>query len=361
MIKVAIIGCGKISDQHAEQIQRIPGCEIVSICDREELLAKQMQERFNIKKYYCDVQELMEHSKPDVVHITTPPQSHFELGKFFLESGCHVYMEKPFTLNTREAVKLIEIAMKNKVKMTVGHNAQFTHAAREMRALVKEGFLGGPPVHMDCYYCYNLGDPSYAKALLGDKDHWVRRLPGKLLQNIISHGISKIAEHLDDDCPKVTTIGFTSSIVKSIGEEDIIDELRVIIRDKNDRTAYFTFSTKMQPVLHQLRLYGPENSLIVDDDTQTLIKIYGKRHKSYLEQFYPPLVLAKQYISGSKNNIIKFLGRNFHSNAGMKYLIEQFYESINNNKELPIPYNQILLTSKIMDDIFISIYDKQFK
>ncbi len=56
---------------------------------------------------------------------------------------------------------------------------------------------------MESYYGYDLGDPSYARALLGDKQHWVRRLPGKLLHNIISHGIARIAEFLTSDAPRV--------------------------------------------------------------------------------------------------------------------------------------------------------------
>ena len=52
MIKVGIIGCGKIADQHASSIQRISDCEIVGVCDSEELMAKQMYERFNVKHYY---------------------------------------------------------------------------------------------------------------------------------------------------------------------------------------------------------------------------------------------------------------------------------------------------------------------
>jgi len=43
-----------------------------------------------------------------------------------------------------------------------------------MRTLIQEGYLGGPPVHMKSVYCYNLGDARYARALLGDRDHWVR-------------------------------------------------------------------------------------------------------------------------------------------------------------------------------------------
>ena len=58
--------------------------------------------------------------------------------------------------------------------------------------------------------------------------------------------------------------GFTSPLLKSIGETEIIDELRVIIHD-GETTAYFTFSSQMRPMLHQLRLYGPKNGLIMDD------------------------------------------------------------------------------------------------
>src|SRR5213078_2674165 len=97
-----------------------------------------------------------------------------------------------------------------RLKITAGHDDQFRHAARRMRALVERGFLGGSPVHMESYYCYELGRTEYAGALLGDKRHWVRRLPGKLLHNIISHGVARIAEFLTTDSPKVIAYGFTS-------------------------------------------------------------------------------------------------------------------------------------------------------
>jgi predicted dehydrogenase len=98
MLRVAIVGCGKIADSHADQIRRIPGCEIVGVCDREPLMAKQLYERFPIKKYFSDLGQLLAEARPDVVHITTPPESHFGIAKLCLESGCHVYVEKPFTL-----------------------------------------------------------------------------------------------------------------------------------------------------------------------------------------------------------------------------------------------------------------------
>ena len=46
MLNVAIVGCGKIADDHAEQIQRIKNCQIVGVCDRELLMARQLYLRF---------------------------------------------------------------------------------------------------------------------------------------------------------------------------------------------------------------------------------------------------------------------------------------------------------------------------
>jgi len=166
MLKVGIIGCGKIADSHAEQILRIPGCEIVGACDREELMARQLWERFPVKACYSDAGEMLKRARPDVVHITTPPGSHFELGCLCLQEGCHVYIEKPFTCDTGQAVELIRLAEETGVKVTAGHDLQFSHAARRFRRLVSKGVLGGPPVHMESYYGYELGG-RYAKALLG--------------------------------------------------------------------------------------------------------------------------------------------------------------------------------------------------
>jgi predicted dehydrogenase len=355
MIKVGIIGCGKIADVHAEQIQRIACVEIVSVCDKEELMAKQLYERFNIKNYFSNVNQFLNTHKLDVVHITTPPQSHFELGRLCLEAGCHVYMEKPFTVNTDEAIKLINLATENNLKITVGHDYQFTHAKRLMRELIKNGYLGGPPVHMESYHCYELGTESYAKALLGDKEHWVRKLPGTLMHNNISHGISSIAEFLTADNPKVIAHGFSSHFLKKMNENDIIDEVRVIISDGECTTAYFTFSTQMRPVLHQFRTYGFQNALIVDHDQQTCIKVSGEKYKSYLEKFISPALFAKEYASNCVRNINLFLRRDFHMKAGMKYLIESFYQSILDDTPLPISHREILLTCRIMDDIFTQL------
>jgi len=352
MLKVAIVGCGKIADSHASQIQRISGCEIVGVVDREPLMAKQLFERFPVRNYYGDLGQLIEQARPDVIHITTPPQSHYDVATFCLKRGVHVYIEKPFTLYAHEAESLIALAEREGLKVTAGHDDQFTHAARRMRDLVTNGYLGGAPVHMESYYCYDLTQSGYARALLGDKQHWVRSLPGKLLQNIISHGVARIAEFVSSDTPKVIAHGFVSPLLKSANERDIIDELRVIVDDNERATAYFTFSSQMRPSLHQFRIYGPRNGLILDHDQDLLVKLRGARFKSYGEKFLPQLELASQLVGNFMTNMRTFLARDFHMKSGMKYLIESFYRSIAEGTPVPIPYREILLTARIMDSIF---------
>ncbi len=352
MLKIAIVGCGKIADAHASQIQRINGCEIVGVCDKEPLMARQLYERFPVKNHFSDLATLLSDARPDVVHITTPAETHFNIARLCLENGCHIYVEKPVTLNAADAYTLIALAEKKNLKLTAGHDDQFSHVARRMRALVNSGYLGGTPVHMESHFCYDLSDPAYARALLSDKQHWVRRLPGKLLQNIISHGIARIAEFLTSDAPQVIAHGFVSPLLKRMGETEIIDELRVIICEEERTTAYFTFSSQMRPSLHEFRLYGPRNGLIVDQDQETLIKLPGTRFKSYAEKFIPPVTAASQFVENLSANVKTFMANDFHMKAGMKHLIESFYRSIVQGTPVPIPYREILLTAKIMDDIF---------
>src|SRR5437899_6574437 len=122
MLRIAIVGCGKVADQHVHAIHRIPDCSIVALCDRELLMAKQLGERFGVLQCFSNLQEMLQTASPDVVHITTPPQSHFSLAKKCLESGSHVYLEKPFAVTAEEAESLIELAESRGLKITVGHN-----------------------------------------------------------------------------------------------------------------------------------------------------------------------------------------------------------------------------------------------
>jgi predicted dehydrogenase len=356
-LRIAIIGCGKIADQHVLAIRRVSDCEVVAVCDRELLMANQLGERFGITACFADAAEMLRAAKPDVVHITTPPQGHFSLAKECLEAGSHVYLEKPFTVTAPEAEESIQLAENKNLKITAGHNYQFTLEMLEMRKLVAQNFPGGKPVHLESHWSYDLTDTSYVGPILGSKTHWVRQLPGQLFHNLISHGIAKLAEFLDDEV-EISAHAHQSPLLQSLGGQEVQDELRVFIRDKSGTTAFFCFSTQIKPGLNFLRICGPKNSIFVDNASGTLIRNENKSYKSYLTYFVPPLKSARQHFKNARTNIFDFLRGRLHQDSGMKELIERFYQSIQNKSAPPISYREIILTARIMDEIFAQVYPK---
>jgi predicted dehydrogenase len=356
MLRIAIIGCGKIADQHVLAVQCAADCQMVAVCDRELLMARQLGERFGISGCYSDVKEMLTGASPDVIHITTPPQSHHALARQCLEAGKHVYLEKPFTVTAGEAESLLTLAESRGLKITAGHNYQFTLEMLAMRRLVSQGFLGGKPVHVESHWPYSLEDTTYIGPLLGSRSHWVRQLPGQLFHNLISHGIAKLAEFLEDDLSEIVAMAYQSPQLQSLGGQEVLDELRVTLRDKSGMTAFFCFSTQIKPGLNQLRICGPANSLVVDHASGSLIRHPNRSCKSYLTYFVPPLKNAAEHFRNFRLNATNFLRRRLHQDAGMKELIERFYESIRTKGPPPIPYREIKLTARIMDDIFAQIY-----
>jgi predicted dehydrogenase len=325
--------------------------KVVAVCDREILMAQQLADRFGVASYYSDVADMLDREKPDVVHITTPAQTHFDLGQLCLDRGAHVYLEKPFTLTAGEAEEILDRARMKGLLMTVGHNLQFEPSAIRMRELVAAGFLGGPPIHMECLQCFSHHDPTYGPALLGDRTHWVRSLPGSLLHNLISHGIAKIAEYLPGDDPKVIAHSYSSPFLERIGQTDIVDELRAVIHDSQGVTASFTFSTQFA-ASSQICLYGADGSLTADSTNRILIRNKNRGYKSYLRYFVAPLNMSREYCQNSLANIRRFLRNDFHVGYGTNELIRRFYQATMGKGPLPIPYRQILLTARIMDAVF---------
>ena len=350
--RVAIVGCGMIADQHADQLRFLPGCELVAACDSDELMARQLADRFRIPHIFTDAAEMLRAGGVDAVHITTPAQSHFPLGRLCLEAGCHVYIEKPFTVNAAEADELLHLAEIGGRRITVGHNLQFSPEALRLRKLVHDGFLGGPPVHVECIQCYSHDEPTYGRAVLADPSHWVRRLPGSLLHNLVSHGVSKIAEFLDGDSPELLSISFSSPYLVQHDHADIVDELRAVLRDDRGTTAFFLFTTQFGAASNELRLFGRAGNLVLDNTYRTVLRIQPSRHKSYLRYFLAPLAHAREQARNTLVNVRQFARKEFQMDFGMRKLMELFYRAIREGGPDPIPVAEIRRTARIMDAIF---------
>src|SRR3954471_23757935 len=73
VLRIGIVGCGKIADGHAEILKFLDGAQLVAVCDREPILAEQLAVRFGVPAWYSSLDQMLAAERLDVVHITTPP------------------------------------------------------------------------------------------------------------------------------------------------------------------------------------------------------------------------------------------------------------------------------------------------
>ncbi|HXV13460.1 MAG TPA: Gfo/Idh/MocA family oxidoreductase [Candidatus Krumholzibacteria bacterium] len=352
-LKVAIVGCGKIADAHVEEVGKLAAAEVVAVCDREPLMAEQLAARYGVPRHFSDFAALLTEVRPDVVHITTPPQSHLALAAQSLDAGCHVYIEKPFALNRAESLTIIEHARRVARKVTVGHSFAFDPLTVELRRLRDEGFLGDT-VHVESHLGYNLSG-AFGAALMGDRAHWVHGLPGKLFHNNLDHVLHKIEDFIPEDAPTLVARA-TRRLPAGFGDErdDLMDELRVLIEGAH-ATACATFSSHAVPVRHYARVWGTRNTVTADYVSRVLVVEQGENYPSAIGRLLPAFAQARQYGRGGAKNIRRFMKSEFQFFTGMNELFRRFYHSIQDDGEPPIAYDRIVRISGWMDDVFAQV------
>lgn len=362
-LKIAIVGCGKIADGHIEEIQKMPAtAKVVAVADLELLMAEQIAVRYGIPAHYDDLDRLLDHEKPDVVHITTPPGSHLPLATKAIDAGAHVYVEKPLTLTYADSRRLVEHAARAGKKLTIGYSYLFDPPALGMRELVQEGVLGDP-VHVESFYGYNLAGP-FGSAIMGDAGHWVHRLPGKLVHNNVDHILYKIPEFLPDDRPdeaffadplgplRVSASGYVRRKTRyGDARDELVDELRLVILG-GPVSVYGTFSSHIKPTGHFARVYGTKNTLHVDYVMRTVTLDAQSKLPSAIGRLAPAFDQGLQFLREGGKNLGRFARSDFHYFSGMNRLFAMFYESIVTGGPPPIPYRDILRIAAIMDEIW---------
>jgi predicted dehydrogenase len=346
-LSVALVGCGKVADDHISEIRKLNNARVVAVCDLEILMAEQLATRYQLAHYYSDVDRMLEVEKPDVVHITTPPQSHLSLAKRSIDAGCHVYVEKPLAPNHAEAKELVDYAVQANKKLTIGYTYYFEPVAQAARHLVHDGSIGDL-VHLESFFGYDLSGP-FGLPVISDRRHWLHRLPGKLAQNVIDHLLNKVVEFMPAGEITVAAHAYQHSPILS--DSGLPDELRAMLFAK-DVSAYATFSSHTRPVHHFLTLYGTKNTVHMDLVGQTLTFTARPAMPGALGRLSPAFTQGWEYFRQGGKNLMRFAKSEFQYFAGLNFLLFSFYESIIHDSKVPIPYDVILRVSSVMDQIF---------
>ncbi len=343
-IKVALVGCGQIADAHLQEIRKIPGAEPVAVCDRHRELAGQAAARFGVPGVYRDLARMLAETRPDVLHVTTPPHTHAAIATQALAAGAHVYVEKPFALDAQEADEIFAAAEAAGRLVCAGHDQLFDPAWEECRRLHRRGDLGRV-VHVDCVQGYHLDGP-FGRAFLDEPGHWVHRLPGGLFHNVISHAVARIAEFLPDEDPRVQASWFGVR-----GAAETPTELRALLQGE-EVTATLVFSGAARPVQRVARVCGTRRSVEVDLEARLVRHLRAPGLHGPFGKLEVPFRQARESLRSLAANAWRFLRSDLQYFAGMNRLFRLFYRAAAEGGESPVPYADVRRVTAVMDAIF---------
>ncbi len=124
-LKIGVLGAGHLGKIHLRLLQESSAYELVGFYDSQPQIAAKISREFGYRSF-SDVSSLFD--EVDVIDIVTPTLSHFELAKKALESGLHVFLEKPITAIVKEADELVSLAKAKGLLGMVGQVERFNPA-----------------------------------------------------------------------------------------------------------------------------------------------------------------------------------------------------------------------------------------
>ena len=142
VMRVGIIGCGKIGPFHAEALTRIPGAALVACCDSDPDRARVFAQQFGIDIVATSVDEFFTHGQLDAALICTPHPAHEKLVVAAAEAGVNVLCEKPIAVRLDEADRMIAATDVAGVAFGVIFQRRFWPASQRLRRAIDDGLLG---------------------------------------------------------------------------------------------------------------------------------------------------------------------------------------------------------------------------
>jgi predicted dehydrogenase len=141
MIRLAIVGLGKMGLSHLAIARAHPEVALVAACDASGYLTDVLA-RYGNLNCYTDFERLLDETSLDSILIATPSKLHARMVEAALKRGLHVFCEKPFVLDVADGERLIELAERQELVTQVGYHYRFVGAFREAERVVRSGALG---------------------------------------------------------------------------------------------------------------------------------------------------------------------------------------------------------------------------
>lgn len=259
-LRVCLVGCGHIAHQHLVAWNKIDEARVIATCDINKKAAKSLAERWGISQQYTLLSEAIQQEDISIVDICTPPQTHRSLAVQALESGCHVLLEKPMTMTTKEADDIIHSQKVSGMRLGVIHNWLFEPTVLKIRSILRGGGIGNIWGAQIKVLSTNID------SMITNKDHWCHKLPGGRFGEMLAHPIYLLRDFLGP-------IKVENLSVAKMGPHPWVpwDELHIVFKCGNKLgTTYASFNSPR--LVKTMDLYGTERILRVDTCSHTLLE-----------------------------------------------------------------------------------------
>jgi myo-inositol 2-dehydrogenase/D-chiro-inositol 1-dehydrogenase len=144
MIKIGIVGLGRIGKVHLFNIQQlISGASIIAACSRSEK-SLEYAKKHSVKGLFTSFDDMLSEGGIDAVIIASPTSLHFEHLKLAIAAGKHIFCEKPIDLSIENVKEIKSLLDANPVKFMVGFNRRYDPNVLKIKKELNEGRLGAP-------------------------------------------------------------------------------------------------------------------------------------------------------------------------------------------------------------------------
>ncbi len=141
-VNVGIVGCGYWGPNLVRNFNAVRDCHVKMVCDRDPHRLAHIGKLYPTLTTATDFESLLSDAQVDAVVVATPARKHFELARRALESGKHVFIEKPMATSSKDCDQLVHLAAKNNRTLMVGHTFLYSAPVRKIKQIVDAGDLG---------------------------------------------------------------------------------------------------------------------------------------------------------------------------------------------------------------------------
>ncbi len=141
-VKFALIGCGRISSNHFDAIQKIKNAEMVACADIIENKAREASEKYQIRSYYKNYKKMLDNEKLDAVLICTPSGMHPLMGIEAAKRKINVITEKPMSIDLHSADQLVKACDENEVELFVVKQNRLNPSIQLLKKAIDKGRFG---------------------------------------------------------------------------------------------------------------------------------------------------------------------------------------------------------------------------